>query len=714
MNSEQLEGAKKLFFILLGIDAVVTAIVGFNAFSTVGVLREVQSGARTIDQSVFSSLEFWDSFSKLVFLTVIGVGIGLVKWLNACYSFARQTIGATGFKNEGWTAAGWIIPVFNLFKPYQIINEIYKAGSNGYHAPDDWKKENGSGALLTWWMFWAVTHFIAWMVTKQLIRTAFQDDISIPQAIGVTELHAWLCMVSLLISGLWVWVANLLTQRMLDRGAIPANALSEQRDIRTNNPPPISRPIATPTPAATATPSIAPSERREAAIDIPEVAPSRLTIPIPAMPESDDWAFEKVVDEFETSTTDKVLWTRVFAESGGDENKTKALYIQRRVNVLVEAERKRLAEEHAREVEARRQRDVQAELIRMRELKARQEEETRRREAESLGKAEHQKAEAAEKTRQAEEQARRRHELQEAKFDDLEKVAAVLNPPKRGMSAGAMFVVALGIAAIILVALIGSGGPDKPAETSTATDYRKMSLTDVQAKAATDPAAAYNMMVRYWLGKGDVGKNMAESLRWGEIAANAGHARAQALVGWYYTAGIGVPADKQKGLMWLEKAAAQNDRVGLSNLGWRYQIGDGVPLDYVKAREYAQRATDLGDDVGRNNLGEIYEQGLGVPKDYAKALELFEPLAAKGNSTDSILGMIRIYADPNGNYNYPVLAYAWLRVALDKPNDREELEPHLNELLALKQALEGRLSPEQIETGRVKSANWKKGDHFRE
>ena len=185
------------------------------------------------------------------------------------------------------------------------------------------------------------------------------------------------------------------------------------------------------------------------------------------------------------------------------------------------------------------------------------------------------------------------------------------------------------------------------------------------------------------------------------------------MVGWYYTVGLGVPTDKQKGLMWLEKAAAQNDAMGLSNLGWSYQIGDGVPLDYQKAFEYAKRAKELGNSVGQNNLAELYEKGHGVPKDYAKALELFEPLAAKRSSTDSILGMIRIYADPSGNYNYPVLAYAWLRIALDKPKDREELEPHLNELLALKQALEGRLSPEQIEAGRVKSANWKEGDYLR-
>ncbi|WP_153147349.1 DUF4328 domain-containing protein, partial [Dechloromonas sp. H13] len=241
MSREQLEGAKKLFFILLGIDIAATAIVGFNAFSTVGTLREVQSGARNIDQSMISSLEFWDGFSRLLFFTVIGVGLGLVKWLNACYSFAKQTIGATGFKNERWTAAGWIIPIFNMFKPYQIINEIYKAGSNGYDASDDWKKESGSGVLLTWWIFWAVTHVAGWILGRHLIRTAVRDDITIPQAIGLTELQAWLCMTSIVIAGLWFWVANLLTQRMLDRSPIPANALSAKNDIRTMNRPGTSR-----------------------------------------------------------------------------------------------------------------------------------------------------------------------------------------------------------------------------------------------------------------------------------------------------------------------------------------------------------------------------------------------------------------------------------------------------------------------------------------
>lgn len=229
MNSEQLKSAKKLFFILLGIDIAITVVVGLNAFSTIGTLKDIQSGTREVDQSLLSSFAFWDGFSKLIFLTMIGVGLGLVRWLNSCYRFAKNSLGATGFKNERWTAAGWIIPLFNLFKPYQIINEIYKAGAPTYTTSDGWQKESGSGLLLTWWIFWAVTHFIGTIIGKQLLRGAMRDDVTLQQAIGMTELQAWACVVSVIIAGLWFVVANTLTQRLLARSALPvAKGASEQ------------------------------------------------------------------------------------------------------------------------------------------------------------------------------------------------------------------------------------------------------------------------------------------------------------------------------------------------------------------------------------------------------------------------------------------------------------------------------------------------------
>ncbi len=48
--------------------------------------------------------------------------------------------------------------------------------------------------------------------------------------------------------------------------------------------------------------------------------------------------YSAISDELESGAIDKALWTRLFAQCGGDENKVKAAYIQRRAEVLAAAE----------------------------------------------------------------------------------------------------------------------------------------------------------------------------------------------------------------------------------------------------------------------------------------------------------------------------------------------------------------------------------------
>lgn len=52
--------------------------------------------------------------------------------------------------------------------------------------------------------------------------------------------------------------------------------------------------------------------------------------------------YAEISEELETGVVDKGLWTRVFAECGGDDKQTKVLYIQERVKRLVAAGRLRV------------------------------------------------------------------------------------------------------------------------------------------------------------------------------------------------------------------------------------------------------------------------------------------------------------------------------------------------------------------------------------
>jgi hypothetical protein len=362
MNKEKLESAKNLFFIALGIDIAVIALVMIGDLWSAGVLKDIDAGRITADQSTISTMEFWDSFAKGMILTMIGVGLGLVKWLNTCYSYAKDAIGASGFKNEGWTTGGWIIPIFNMFKPYQVINEIYKAGNPTYAIPDGWKKQSGSGLLLTWWIFWVVTHFIGWIVGKQMLKSAIRDDMTLQQSIGMIEFHTFFCFMSLIITGLWFVVAGELTRRLLDRqcagdgspypvrfetmttqAAMPQQA---HASIQTSN--------ISPAPSQSIGSQIAGKAVRASV----NPAQSPTTMSPDASTEEDCWA--TAMNELETGQHRPGVWAKVFAECDGDETKAKVAYLKARVQQLTDAERMR------REQVARREqteRELEASLL---------------------------------------------------------------------------------------------------------------------------------------------------------------------------------------------------------------------------------------------------------------------------------------------------------------------------------------------------------------
>ena len=358
MNKEKLESAKNLFFIALGIDIAVTALVVISDVWGTGVLKDIGAGRTTADQSTISTFEFWDSFSKLMFLTILGVGLALVKWLNTCYTYAKETIGASGFKNERWTTGGWIIPIFNLFKPYQVINEIYKAGSSTYSGPADWKKEGGSGLLLTWWIFWAVTHFIGLTVGKQMFKNAMRDDLTLQQSISAIEFHALFCVVFLIISGLWFLVAGNLTRRLLARQRVGGAAILQAQPIAASQSVPSRNPSPT-EPAAPPPGSTQLSARQVAgttiqaatnAVQFVNQAQTPTPMPLSSSTEEDFWA--TAMAEVEAGQRRPGVWAKAFAENDGDETKAKVSYLKVRVQQLMDAASALAAQQEVERLEA--------------------------------------------------------------------------------------------------------------------------------------------------------------------------------------------------------------------------------------------------------------------------------------------------------------------------------------------------------------------------
>lgn len=317
MSREKLSGAKNLLLASLAVDVAATTAVGISDIWAVNVLNGVSSGTHTPNQSTLDTLDALESLPIAPILTQLGVGVFLLRWLDACYEYATRSLKAAGLAQARWTLWGWIVPFINLYKPYQVLSEIYRVSSVDNRGGEDWKESSGSWLLLAWWILWVITHLVMWNFASRAIRDLAAEDLALGQVLGMQYLSLALCGMSLAIAGLWCIVASQLTRRLIDRH-LPAEGRSTYSVTRPG-----------PGPGHGAAAARAPHAELSSATE-------------PYIEIDEDRVFAEIAEEFELGIADKGLWTRLFAESDGDERKTKVLYIKQRAERLIVAERSRL------------------------------------------------------------------------------------------------------------------------------------------------------------------------------------------------------------------------------------------------------------------------------------------------------------------------------------------------------------------------------------
>jgi localization factor PodJL len=153
------------------------------------------------------------------------------------------------------------------------------------------------------------------------------------------------------------------------------------------------------------------------------------------------------------------------------------------------------------------------------------------------------------------------------------------------------------------------------------------------AALAGDPAAAYEVAVRFAEGRGIPASN-EEAARWFEIAAKAGLAPAQFRLGGLYEKGLGVRKDFATARDLYRAAADKGHGKAMHNLAVLYAEGIDGKADYRTAAQWFRKAADRGISDSQYNLAVLYARGVGVEQNFAEAYKWFF-LAARDGDHDA-------------------------------------------------------------------------------
>jgi localization factor PodJL len=175
--------------------------------------------------------------------------------------------------------------------------------------------------------------------------------------------------------------------------------------------------------------------------------------------------------------------------------------------------------------------------------------------------------------------------------------------------------------------------PGAPMAQPPATDGLPTAIGGTRlrnAAAAGDPAAAYEVAMRFMEGRG-VPANLEEAAKWLERAAGKGLVPAQFRYASMLEKGQGVRKDLGAAQKLYVAAAAKGHAKAMHNLAVLYAEGiDGKP-DYANAVLWFRKAADYGVPDSQFNLAVLVARGLGAEKNIAESYKWFALAAAQGD-----------------------------------------------------------------------------------
>jgi localization factor PodJL len=146
-----------------------------------------------------------------------------------------------------------------------------------------------------------------------------------------------------------------------------------------------------------------------------------------------------------------------------------------------------------------------------------------------------------------------------------------------------------------------------------------------------DPAAAYEIGVRYAEGKG-VASNFDEAAKWYDRAAQAGVVPAIFRLGTLYEKGLSVKKDVDIARRYYTEAAERGNAKAMHNLAVLEADGGGKGANYKSASQWFRQAADRGVADSQFNLGILYARGIGVEQNLAESFKWFSLAAAQGDA----------------------------------------------------------------------------------
>jgi hypothetical protein len=122
--------------------------------------------------------------SRVFTVTYIITIVLFIMWFRRAYNNLNRLGIETNYP-EGWAAGAWFVPFLNLYRPYQIMKELYEKTYRNFKGTNDrFAVLEDINLVAIWWTFWVLKNIIGQISSK--ISTS---AVTLEQIESATTVH---------------------------------------------------------------------------------------------------------------------------------------------------------------------------------------------------------------------------------------------------------------------------------------------------------------------------------------------------------------------------------------------------------------------------------------------------------------------------------------------------------------------------------------------
>ena len=201
---------------MLGLGALLAIAALWSSWQQLQLVQDLARGANVAD----TTIEANDARQQLFAYAQLGLGIAsavvFLMWTSA-HTNRLIALGVTDMQYAPkWSVWGFIVPILNLFRPYQVMSELWKE-SELVPGPDDPLAKRATPAIVVVWFAILVVDNIVGRLASQ---TGFETIDQILRA-------AWLTVLADALGAVTALVALRLVGEIDDRLRVSETRLAE-------------------------------------------------------------------------------------------------------------------------------------------------------------------------------------------------------------------------------------------------------------------------------------------------------------------------------------------------------------------------------------------------------------------------------------------------------------------------------------------------------